>query len=105
MHRLLVLCVLVGAKAHQDRFPGNKLLGMAVGVRLSEMNRIEVTLIRALDWRLVVTQQDVLDAIAFLTPSSRCGASFGDSSSADSVYVPGEALNALLPWHVAGATS
>ena len=85
MHRLFVACVLVGAKAHQDKFPCNKLLGTAVGVKSSEMNRIEWAIITALDWRLVVTQQDVNEAVVSRTPPC---ASFAESSSGDSVYVP-----------------
>ena len=68
MHRLFVACVLVGAKAHQDKFPCNKLLGTAVGVKPSEMNRIEWAIIAALDWRLVVTQQDVNEAVVSIAP-------------------------------------
>ena len=96
MHRLFVACVLLGAKAHQDKFPCNKLLGTAVGVRLSEMNRIEVTLSAALDWRLVVTQQDVNDAVVTLArPPPRGGATFGESVSGDSVYVPRDRENTM----------
>ena len=103
MHRLFVACVLVGAKAHQDKFASNRLLGKAVGVVLVEMNRIEVTLIRALDWRLVVTQQDVNDAV--VTLASPCGASFG-SASADSMYAPHDGNTVLLlRWYAAAAGS
>ena len=85
MHRLFVACVLVGAKAHQDTFPCNKLLGKAVGVTLAETNRMEVSLVSALDWRIVVTQHDVNGAVASLALN---GPTFGHPASGDSAYVP-----------------
>jgi hypothetical protein len=69
MHRLFVACTLAAAKAHQDKFPCNKLLGKAVGISLSEMNRLECALTTALDWKFIVTQKDLLDTMSVLVPS------------------------------------
>lgn len=70
MHRLLVACLLVAAKAHQDRFPANKLLARVVGVKLSELNRLEKKLVEELDWRVVVTRDDLAAAVADLCPET-----------------------------------
>lgn len=69
MHRLFVACVLAAAKAHQDKFPCNKLLGKAVGISLSEMNRLECALTTGLDWRFIVTQKDLMETMTVLVPS------------------------------------
>ena len=82
MHRLFVACVLIAAKVHQDKFPCNQLLGTAVGIGLVEMNRLECAMTTALDWRFVVTQQDLLEAMTTLAP--RDGSSGKASSSAPS---------------------
>ena len=90
MHRLFVACILAAAKAHQDKFPCNKLLGKAVGINLSEMNRLEIALTTALDWKFIVTQQDLNEAMAALVPRKTLGA----SASSDSSYVAADANNA-----------
>jgi hypothetical protein len=55
MHRLYVACVLVGAKAHCDRYVTNSRMAAASGLALWELNQLEVAVLHALDWRVVVS--------------------------------------------------
>ena len=43
-HRLLVGCVVVAAKAHQDSMPSNGLVGRIVGMTGRELTRLEFAL-------------------------------------------------------------
>jgi hypothetical protein len=77
MHRLYVACVQVGIKAHSDRFPCNKTFARIAGITLQEMNRLETTLVVALDWNVQVRRNHIAAAVQQLlcqhdiNPSSR----------------------------------
>lgn len=59
VHRLYAACLQVAMKAHSDVFYSNKCYAAAVGVPLSEMNRLEKELLESLGWRVQVTAQEV----------------------------------------------
>ena len=65
-HRLLVGCVVLAAKTHQDSMPSNGLVGRVVGMSGRELTRLEFALGEALDWRFVVDakQQEFEDLCA-----------------------------------------
>eukprot|EP00672_Neobodo_designis_P023272 CAMPEP_0174849868 /NCGR_PEP_ID=MMETSP1114-20130205/17872_1 /TAXON_ID=312471 /ORGANISM="Neobodo designis, Strain CCAP 1951/1" /LENGTH=218 /DNA_ID=CAMNT_0016084277 /DNA_START=49 /DNA_END=705 /DNA_ORIENTATION=- len=70
LHRMLIACLLVGAKAHADVLPSNRLIAKTIGVVPEEVHRLELTLCLKLKWRLCVTRDDVAD---MMVPTVRRG--------------------------------
>merc|ERR1719197_1026746 len=64
VHRMLLVAILVAAKAHHDSVPRNSDFARAAGLPLSEMNRLERALISGVDWHVVVTKTDVQYVVA-----------------------------------------
>jgi len=78
MHRALLTCIVVGAKAHFDNFIRNDYMAAMGGVEKSELNRLEATLLTEIDWRLTITTEEWVateHAAAFVSRLLRsCGA-------------------------------
>lgn len=55
MHRLFCACVVAASKVHQDFFPSLILVSRIVVMHAAELHVLEVTLYKALDWRVNVT--------------------------------------------------
>jgi hypothetical protein len=55
VHRILMASAVVAAKFTSDHFYGNDFYASVGGVRTSEMNRLEASLLHLLRWRLNVT--------------------------------------------------
>lgn len=54
IHRLLATGVMLAAKFHDDVFYSNKYYGKVAGVRLQELNKLEETFLRMINWQLYV---------------------------------------------------
>jgi len=54
MHRLFVACLQLGLKTHNDEFFTNAAYARVAGVLPAEMNRLELGLLKGLDWRCCV---------------------------------------------------
>eukprot|EP00672_Neobodo_designis_P009145 CAMPEP_0174878048 /NCGR_PEP_ID=MMETSP1114-20130205/82562_1 /TAXON_ID=312471 /ORGANISM="Neobodo designis, Strain CCAP 1951/1" /LENGTH=342 /DNA_ID=CAMNT_0016113435 /DNA_START=416 /DNA_END=1446 /DNA_ORIENTATION=+ len=67
LHRLYLACLVVAAKAHHDAALTNDRLARHAGVSTSELNRLEAELLRALDFRCLVTAEQVEAAVLLLT--------------------------------------
>ena len=59
MHRLYVGCAVVAVKSVQEFFPANTVMAARLGIAGWEMNRLEATVLRDLDWRVVVTLEQL----------------------------------------------
>jgi hypothetical protein len=62
LHRLFATCVHVGLKLHSDFFFDNARFATIVGLQLSDLNNLEVELLRGLAWSVWV-QSDALSTI------------------------------------------
>ncbi len=74
MHRLLLVATRVAVKALHDVFRSNKTYASAGGIQLSELNDLESFLLTAVDYRVVVTHEEIdrlraAVALAFSMPS------------------------------------
>lgn len=64
LHRMMIGCLLVAAKAHQDVIPTNRLVAKTVGISKLELARIEQYTCERLCWRMCVDHNDlVLDEV------------------------------------------
>jgi hypothetical protein len=61
VHRLFLTCVVVAEKFHNDSFYHNEYYAGVGGIKLGELNRLEVTLLYALMWRLDVSEDEYLE--------------------------------------------
>uniref|UniRef100_A0A7S1M9G0 Cyclin N-terminal domain-containing protein n=1 Tax=Neobodo designis TaxID=312471 RepID=A0A7S1M9G0_NEODS len=61
MHRLLLACVVVAQKLLQDSFPRNARIAACMGMSATEVNRLEATLLRDLDFAAMTTASDIRD--------------------------------------------
>lgn len=57
-HRLLVTAVVLAAKFHDDTFYSNSYYAKVAGMDAQELYRLEVQLLKALDWNLNVQPHD-----------------------------------------------
>uniref|UniRef100_A0A7S1L675 Cyclin n=1 Tax=Neobodo designis TaxID=312471 RepID=A0A7S1L675_NEODS len=69
MHRLLLTCIVVAAKTNFDRFVRNDKVAELVSMEPDELNRLEVTLLSAVDFRAIPSPLEVTDA-PFRLPES-----------------------------------
>eukprot|EP00672_Neobodo_designis_P027037 CAMPEP_0174832246 /NCGR_PEP_ID=MMETSP1114-20130205/3569_1 /TAXON_ID=312471 /ORGANISM="Neobodo designis, Strain CCAP 1951/1" /LENGTH=232 /DNA_ID=CAMNT_0016066101 /DNA_START=64 /DNA_END=762 /DNA_ORIENTATION=- len=60
LHRMMIACLLVGAKAVSDEIPTNRLIAKTVGISKIELYRIERLLCERLSWRVGVHHNDLL---------------------------------------------
>jgi len=67
IHRLYLAALLVASKAHHDAVLRNKDFARVVGISVAELNRIESTLLRALDFRCHVKNSDVAQLATMLS--------------------------------------
>jgi hypothetical protein len=66
-HRLIAACIVVGMKANCDLFIRNDYMAPIVGVSLKELNRLERTLLIALEFRALPTADEF-----HMTPRALC---------------------------------
>jgi hypothetical protein len=59
MHRLFVGCAVVAMKSVQEFFPRNSYVAGRMGIGRWEVNRLEAAVLRDLDWRVVVTLEEL----------------------------------------------
>eukprot|EP00672_Neobodo_designis_P027790 CAMPEP_0174826752 /NCGR_PEP_ID=MMETSP1114-20130205/197_1 /TAXON_ID=312471 /ORGANISM="Neobodo designis, Strain CCAP 1951/1" /LENGTH=214 /DNA_ID=CAMNT_0016060313 /DNA_START=92 /DNA_END=736 /DNA_ORIENTATION=+ len=59
MHRLFVGCAAVAIKSVQEFFPPNTVVAARMGIARWEINRLEATVLHDLDWRVVVTLEQL----------------------------------------------
>eukprot|EP00672_Neobodo_designis_P005733 CAMPEP_0174856530 /NCGR_PEP_ID=MMETSP1114-20130205/36085_1 /TAXON_ID=312471 /ORGANISM="Neobodo designis, Strain CCAP 1951/1" /LENGTH=237 /DNA_ID=CAMNT_0016091331 /DNA_START=65 /DNA_END=778 /DNA_ORIENTATION=+ len=59
MHRLLLACVVVGAKAHFDHFILNSHIAKLIEMELAEVNRLEAAVLDALDFRAIPPASEI----------------------------------------------
>ena len=108
MHRLFVGCAAVAIKSVQEFFPPNTVVAARMGIARWEINRLEATVLHDLDWRVVVTLEQ-LDRIVIrhlyegpaedevasrASPVARLAE---DSSSLSSAAVPTPAQSCASP--------
>ncbi|KAJ3202250.1 hypothetical protein HDU67_000682 [Dinochytrium kinnereticum] len=55
VHRFLITAVTVASKAHLDVFFSNRVYAEVGGVGLGELNRMEMELVRMVEWEVLVT--------------------------------------------------
>jgi hypothetical protein len=58
VHRILMASAVIAAKFTSDHFYGNDFYASVGGVRTSEMNRLEASLLHLLKWRLNVSAEE-----------------------------------------------
>lgn len=58
VHRLLSTATMLAAKFHDDVFYANHYYGRASGMSLKEVNKLEVTMLKALEWKARVTVEE-----------------------------------------------
>jgi hypothetical protein len=58
VHRILMASAMIAAKFTSDHFYGNDFYASVGGVRTSEMNRLEASLLHLLKWRLNVSPEE-----------------------------------------------
>uniref|UniRef100_A0A7S1LS72 Cyclin N-terminal domain-containing protein n=1 Tax=Neobodo designis TaxID=312471 RepID=A0A7S1LS72_NEODS len=91
LHRLYLACLVVAAKAHHDAVAKNSAIAKLSGVSTSELNRLEAELLRALDFRCLVTAEQVEAAVLLLTePDSPCALTLTCSDDASPLSVCSE---------------
>jgi hypothetical protein len=66
LHRLFITAVLVASKFHHERGVRSSAMARRFGIRLQEMNLLERCLVVAIDYRCMVVESDVDDALADL---------------------------------------
>lgn len=74
MHRLFITALLVATKTHQDAVCGNYVVALASGIPCAELNRLEAALLIALDWRSLVTDDDLAALVAPLCTTTSSAA-------------------------------
>ena len=62
MHRVLLACIVVGAKTNFDRFVQNRYVAELCGMEPRELCYLERTLLDELDWRAMPTAAEVAGA-------------------------------------------
>lgn len=104
MHRLYVACLHQIIKTHRDRYPRNDTFAICAGISLAEMNALEIALLDALQWRCLITADDVMpmltkprDVLAALPTAP--------SKSAPQPSSPGTRRSAASPPRVAAGRS
>jgi hypothetical protein len=60
VHRLLATCIVVGMKATSDKFVKNVYMAPIVGVPLVELNWLELSLMKTLNFTVLPTAQEIL---------------------------------------------
>ena len=68
-HRVLMICTLMASKMVDDEPCSNEYFSNVGGVSLIEINQLEVTLLKALDWNASVSVSEVKLAYAKFAPS------------------------------------
>lgn len=58
VHRLLVLCVMLAAKFHDDVYYSNSYYSKVGGLSLKEVNALEAKFLKMLDWRVNVDLEE-----------------------------------------------
>lgn len=58
VHRLLMIAAMIAAKFHDDEFYANAYYGKAGGMTLREVNVLEVTMLKELNWRTLVPVEE-----------------------------------------------
>uniref|UniRef100_A0A6U4QCD4 Cyclin N-terminal domain-containing protein n=1 Tax=Neobodo designis TaxID=312471 RepID=A0A6U4QCD4_NEODS len=64
MHRLFIAATIVVCKSHLDRRPSMEAFAFACGCEPVELAALELALIKALDWRVLVTAADVAAVVS-----------------------------------------
>lgn len=85
-HRMLVAAMLVAGKMHQDVVPTTHQMAKAAGLQVPELKRLEFAFLQGIDWRAVVTEEDVDGVTRSLNAMLSCSAAddsaeFGSGSS------------------------
>jgi len=70
-HRVLMVCTLLASKMVDDEPCSNEYFSNVGGVTLQEINHLEVTLLKALDWNASVQLEDVRQSFAKFVPTYR----------------------------------
>jgi hypothetical protein len=81
VHRILMASAVIAAKFTSDHFYGNDFYASVGGVRTSEMNRLEASLLHLLRWRLNVKTEE-FDALARPMMQKASSEAFHDSAPA-----------------------
>jgi hypothetical protein len=58
VHRLVVTAVMVAAKFHDDIYYSNKYYGKVAGLGIKEMNALEATMLKMLDFKVFVSPEE-----------------------------------------------
>lgn len=61
IHKIVATCSVVGAKFVDDRFFSNTYYGECAGVSLQEMNIMELCLLKFLDFKVFVANQELVE--------------------------------------------
>jgi hypothetical protein len=59
-HRLLATCIIVGMKANCDLFVRNDYMAQIAGISLRELNALEITFLKTIDFAVVPTEDEVI---------------------------------------------
>jgi hypothetical protein len=69
MHRIFIAATVVACKTHLDQRPSMAAFSHACGSPPAELAALELALIKALDWRLLVTADDVRAVLRTTVPA------------------------------------